>query len=298
MDPKVTLVSWTKDPIETIFRVWQIAKSEESWSQIEPKIVGYKVGDPKYRDLVEKIFTDVVAMAIPVSEFIDFVFSFENVTIAWREQLVRHRTNAYWIQSGRISDNSKFYTEGRFHNPFPNEDGKTSKPIIVYDDRGRETIINYSDKHGLFNIIMLLEQEAFKALKEMGAKDEDAREILGNGIHHRLSMKISLRHLIDMCKHRTCWIAQGHWGAIVTQMIDELVTKVHPIFRMLGKPPCSGSGKCAYNAICQDRYDGKDPLPVCPLWLERQHEYCKLTRDQLRELGRWDGSRVETFKKL
>lgn len=51
-------------------------------------------------------------------------------------------------------------------------------------------------------------------------------------------------------------------------MIDELATKVHPIFRELVAPPCVSGDTfkgCVYHEECRRRYTGDDALPPCPL---------------------------------
>ena len=34
-EPKVTLISWTNDPIQTMFKIWQIAKTRDDLGKIE-----------------------------------------------------------------------------------------------------------------------------------------------------------------------------------------------------------------------------------------------------------------------
>lgn len=67
-----------------------------------------------------------------------------------------------------------------------------------------------------------------------------------------------------------CWILQGSlWAPVIQSMVDELCTKVHPIFRRLVAPPCVKSNAfkgCVYNEENNRRFDGRDALPPCPLW--------------------------------
>jgi thymidylate synthase ThyX len=83
--PKVTLLTWTKDPLETVYAVWEQSKGEAPLMSIED----VKRNIPKAD--VEKLFRAVIAQKIPIGEHISFIFILENISISWREQAVRHR---------------------------------------------------------------------------------------------------------------------------------------------------------------------------------------------------------------
>lgn len=282
-----------------------------------------------YVEVVEQWALKVMFASIPISAGPQFSFQISGATIAWREQLVRHQVGStYWIQSGRITDYSTFYDRGGYNNPY----GKTPKPLdpakntVVIrnpNDGMGDTSVSFQTDADAFEYIMELEQQFFAMLKANGSSDEDAREIIGNGVHHRLTWNVNLRSLIGIIKHRTCWIAQSHWSPIVVAIMNELID-IDPLFRVIGQPPCVTNGEfteCKYEGMAQERYDGDDPLPVCPIWYaQRSKPQFKLagtktgrldssktnlsnvppmkTRDELRDENNWDDARIEVYGKM
>jgi thymidylate synthase ThyX len=85
MEPKVTLLTWTNYPIETVYSVWEASKMEAKLRT--PKQISEQVPKEGLMD----IFTKVIAQKIPVGEHIDFVFMLEGISVSLREQIVRHR---------------------------------------------------------------------------------------------------------------------------------------------------------------------------------------------------------------
>jgi thymidylate synthase ThyX len=247
------------------------------------KQAGYETVDAYVKD-VDDWALKVATMAIPIAEMVHFVFRLSNVTIAFREQLVRHRTNSYWIQSGRITDYSKVFDFCGYNIP---ESVHKLGPEFE-----QKWVGHWFETQGLY-----------EDLKKAGVPDEDAREIVGSGATHRLTMGINLRSLIELLKHRTCYIAQGHWVPVVVGIIEELKTKVDPIFGVLGHPPCWDSERkftaCKYEAICVERFQGKDPHPMCPLWLGHQKKDGGWPKTvQPPERGYRDRDREKVFGKL
>jgi len=220
---------------------------------------------------VEKLFKAVIAQKIPIGEHIDFVFMIENVSVSWREQAVRHRIgteisperlgidllpdlakSSWWSQSMRIQNMGKFATEEKYRMP--------------------QTIANHGNPilKELFSSTMLKIEDAYNELVEQGIPMEDARELIPLGAQHRISWKLNIGALQHIVGKRGCWILQlGIWGPVIKGMIDELATKVHPVFRDMVKPPCINDedkfGGCVYHEECNRRLDGRDLLPPCPL---------------------------------
>ena len=83
--PEVTLLTWTADPLETVYSVWMASKG--TGPLMTPAEVKAKV-DPAE---VRKLFRAVIKQHIPIGEHLDFVFMFSNISVSWREQAVRHR---------------------------------------------------------------------------------------------------------------------------------------------------------------------------------------------------------------
>jgi thymidylate synthase ThyX len=140
----VTLLSFTALPVETIYCEWQISRTDgpvPSPQEVRARIdeerrnAGVDGTGREFEQEVRKIFEECVAMRVPISETIDFVFGLDNVSIALREQMVRHRVghkfggtlgadmipnlpdSSWWTQSFRQKDLGKFATDGDYLTP-------------------------------------------------------------------------------------------------------------------------------------------------------------------------------------
>jgi len=271
--PKVTLMTQTALPLETVYAVWEASKSEDKL--ITPEWVRDNVP----RDEVEELFRAVIQQRIPIGEHLDFVFMLENVSVSFREQMVRHRVgttpspervgadivmgeipllhkSSFWSQSMRIQDMSKFATNGAYRLP----------PTVEKDPVAE----------ALFTKTMRDVGAAYSALVDMGIPMEDARELIPLGAQHRISWKLNISALQHIVGERGCWILQlGLWGPVIQGMIQELVEKVHPIFAELVTPPCIKKDEfkgCIYMEECRRRHTGDDRLPPCPLHLTHHPE--------------------------
>jgi thymidylate synthase ThyX len=271
--PKVTLVSSTKDPLETVYAVWQMSKGTDAMMSTDD------VKEKVPREEVEKLFRAIIAQHIPIGEHVDFVFAIENISISWREQAVRHRIgtkpspervgadivmmdvlpdlpdSSWWSQSMRIQDMSNFASRGEYRLP----------PTIAVNETAAI----------LFHKVMSDIERAYKHLVGMGIPMEDARDLMPLGAQHRMSWKLNIGSLQHIVSKRGCFILQlGIWGDVIMGMIDELATKVHPIFRELVTPPCLEGDRfkgCVYMEECRRRLTGDDKLPPCPLHMNYHH---------------------------
>ncbi len=272
-EPKVTLLSHTKDPLETVYAVWQASKGESPLMSTE---------DVKHdvpRGEVEELFRAVIAQRIPIGEHVDFVFVIENVSVSWREQAVRHRIgtgmspervgvdivmdripdladSSWWSQSMRIQDMSLFAERGAFRLP---------ATVVA---AGAEAVRDYRRT-------MVQIARTYSRLIDMGVPMEDARELIPLGAHHRISWRLNIGSLQHIVGKRGCWILQlGIWGPVIAGMIEELAAKVHPIFRELVTPPClkgdSFTG-CVYMEENRRRYTQDDRHAPCPLHVSHHH---------------------------
>jgi len=273
-EPKVTLITHTKDPLETVYSVWESSKTENPLMTVEE----IKATVPP--DKVEELFRAVIAQRIPVGEQVDFVFMIENVSVSWREQAVRHRIGAkisperlgadivvdripdladgsWWSQSMRIQDMRTFEKRKQFRLP--------------------ETIANHPDERvlGAYMTTMKTIADAYAFLVDAGVPMEDARELIPLGAQHRLSWKLNIGSLQHIVGKRGCWILQlGIWGPVITGMVEELATKVHPIFRELVTPPCIKGDDfkgCIYMEENRRRYTQDDQHAPCPLHVSYHH---------------------------
>lgn len=269
--PVVTLLSWTSNPLETVYSVWEASKTTDVL--LTPQDVKEGI-DPAE---VEKLFRAVIAQHIPIGEHINFVFMLENISVSWREHAVRHRigtvisperlgadivvdkipdlaSSSWWSQSMRIQSMEGFASRGEFRLP---------QTVI---DKGKDAEL-------LFKDTMHEVQRAYEALVAAGVPMEDARELIPIAAQHRISWSLNISSLQHILSKRGCWILQlGIWGPIITGMVKELVKKVHPVFSELVTPPCLSGDDftgCVYHEECRRRLTGDDALPPCPLHLSQ-----------------------------
>lgn len=269
MEPKVTLMTWTNNPLETVYAVWEASKTEDRLRT--PDEIKEQVNPKK----TEELFRAVIAQKIPVGEHVDFVFMMEGVSVSWREQAVRHRIgtlpsperigadivmdeipnladSSWWSQSMRIQNMGKFASTFQYRLP---------ETIL---DRGGVVLDRYK------NTMREIER-TYNYLVESGVPMEDARELMPLGAQHRISWRLNIGALQHIVGKRGCWILQlGIWGPVIEGMINEVATKIHPVFRELVTPPCLKGDEftgCVYKEECRRRLDGSDALPPCPLHL-------------------------------
>lgn len=274
--PKVTLLSHTNLPLETVFSMWHASKDEK------PLITPQQVKDTIDPEEVRKLFRAVIAQRIPIGESIGLVFMLEGISVSFREQAVRHRIGAnpsperlgsdhvcvetmpdkasssFWSQSMRIQNMGNFAENGNFRIP----------ETILKHPESERLLATYLDT-------MTLIEHSYNDLVDSGIPMEDARELIPLGATHRMSWALNLGSLQHIVSKRGCWVLQlGIWGPIITGMIKELTDKVDPIFAELVTPPCLDGDNfkgCVYHEEVRRRYSGDDKLPPCPLHFRHHH---------------------------
>lgn len=274
MNVKVELVSGTAHPIETVYHVWEASKTDGPVPSVEEI-----VRTPALQNKARELFWQVIRQKIPVGEHIGFIFMLSNVSVSFREQMVRHRVgvkvgdrigtdivpdldqSSWWSQSMRIQDMGHFASRMQYRIPKTLDGKKVSHPLAT---NAKELWHNTMDSIEL----------AYNALVHAGVPMEDARDIIPLGAQHRISWALNLQTLLHVLGKRGCWILQlGLWGPIISGMISELVAKVDSSFQELLVPPCintkSQFSTCLYPVENQRRLDGQDDHPVCPLFVCR-----------------------------
>lgn len=235
-NPKVTLLSITPDIQDVIGKTWEIAKDKKPLSEIDTSRVD-----------VDKI----LAADLPTSEFINMVWCIEGMPRAFWDQLDRHRHAAFWQQSVRILDLTKFADNKEYWIPDSIQKDPTS---LVW-----------------YNSSMYAIQEAYKKMIASGIPSEDARGILPLHINVRGTMCINLRALKGMLASRACWIAQGgYWQPIIMGMALELSNHLSkPVLKSLFNLPCYKKPACPIESNVVTRLTDEDPNPCCPIYLKR-----------------------------
>jgi hypothetical protein len=265
---KVRLLSWTKDPIETLYQIWVAAIGDDDIPDVETLIDC--IGQPATAN-----FKKALSTAMPLLEMVNFVFLLEDMPVTFREQMVRHRIGikfgdnfavdliqqaegtSFWSQSFRVRDMGDFFDLGRFMTP--SEIGKNDIANGVYQDT-LETI-----------------QHGYRELVELGVPIEDARTLLPVACTHRMVVSVNLAALLHICKRRCCWLAQSDlWGPFVEGVSQELIQKVDERFEALRYPPClDADGRyqnCPFARMNDERAQQLDPGIPCALFEAHCHE--------------------------
>jgi hypothetical protein len=103
---------------------------------------------------------------------------------------------------------------------------------------------------------------------------EDARMVIPLAAQHDITWTLNLKALAHVLKKRGCWILQlGFWRPVIGGIVNELVQKVDPLFSALIQPPCVSKGcykGCVFKLDNEQRFEGKDPLPPCAIFLEKE----------------------------
>jgi len=268
--PRVTLLSWTQLPIETIYSIWWASKSNNPL--LTPEQVYNGARDPDDNIGLEDLFKRVLAQKIPVTESICFNFMMENVSVSWREQAVRHRvghkhddrigvdivpdltTSSWWSQSMRIQDMGKFASDGAY---------RVADSIAALKEKDEQL---YNQYHFQMREI----ERTYSALVAAGVPMEDARDLMPLGAHHRISWSMNINSMAHIIGKRACWILQlGLWGPVIKGIVSELVAKVSPLFYELVTPPCIVDDDykgCHFVHENERRITGEDDLPVCTMF--------------------------------
>ena len=278
MKTKVTLLSHTVDPLETIYQVWQASRNNETldWNE------SCMADSP---ELVEEVFEAMLTEKIPVAEMIDFVFVLEGVSISLREQLVRHRIgtkvdgrvgmdmvpdladSSWWAQSMRILNMGKFASSDAYAVP---ETVDCHAPLLELEPGRRIAGAIYREA-------MENAERAYNQLVAAGVPLEDARNVIPLAATHRIVWKVNLAALMHILGKRGCWILQlGIWRPVIEGIVKELRDKVHPAFGKLINPPCMKGDKftgCLFRENNKARWRGvEDEIPPCGLWFEHHTE--------------------------
>lgn len=227
-----------------VWEVWENAKTLSLSRNIQ------QVLEAVPHDQLMKRFVDVMSQDLPVAEFVVFVWSVEDAPRAFVDQLDRHRRAAFWEQSFRVLDLSRFAQDGHYYVPdYVRGDPKLE---IVYHTAMRQA------------------EDTYNALMAGGAPSEEARGVIPLHTNIRASCCISWRHFRAMVASRSCFISQGqYWRPVIAGFIRELQRAgwPEPLLEQLRGLPCDGTGTCPIEANVRLRLTSEDLNPLCPVFL-------------------------------
>lgn len=229
---------------------------------------------------------------IPCTENLTFNFALENVPISLREQLVRHRIgvtigermgcdivpeiakSSWWSQTMRMLPMDHFFTEGRYVLPESLKDRPLHAASMTEHLGCMDDAHEFPDCESLYTALLHQIEAVYNRFIEVGVPMEDARQIIPIGATHGLTWSINLKAMSHVLGKRACWVAQVNlWADLISGMVNALCAEVHPIFRKLIAPPCMKAGKynkCPYFAINEERVQGRDHMPPCPMWVHNE----------------------------
>lgn len=198
---KVTILSTTNKPIETLYRAFKTCVSKCTPTEVKIPIIETSIGDiPDKNKMIDLIKRHINHES--VLEHINFTFSIEGVSRSLSHQLVRHRLASYSQQSQR-------YTNGEnFDFIIPDTIKNSPKMLEEFKDHIEDTKLRY------------------KRMINFGIPKEDARSILPNATTTNLVMTVNLRELRHFYSERSCIHAQQEIRQLANKMIELVKEKL------------------------------------------------------------------------
>jgi len=178
-------------------------------------------------------------------EFVDYVFEIKDVSRAFTHQVVRTRTASFQQQAMRVVDARNF------------------------------SYLKSTD-HPSYNKAFEISLEEYGKMLDDGVPVQDARGVLGTGIHTAIFVKGNLRTLSNMAELRLCKRAEGEYQSVFKKMVDQ-VLEFHPWAEPLLKVHCIKYGICAFPRYdkCPVQKFCLKPETVRPViedaWIKNQH---------------------------
>ncbi len=157
-------------------------------------------------------------------DFDDYVFEIKGVSRAFTHQVVRTRTASFQQQAMRVVD-------------------------------AREHSYLISTDHPSYTKAFEFSLEEYGKMLDDGVAVQDARGVLGTGIHTEIFVKGNLRTLSNMAELRLCKRAEGEYQSVFKKMVAA-VLNIHPWAAPLLRVHCVKYAVCA----CP-RYD-KCPVQI------------------------------------
>lgn len=219
---KVKLVSWTNNPIKTIY--WAFMNMH---NKVPDNLDDINLPDDEVEDFFDMLFKQPHQTVL---EFVNTNWLIEGASRAFQQQLTRTRQAGYSIQSLRIVDLGEFAKEGRY----------TESSVVK----------NNPEWHKKYADSMAKIQELYRDMINSGMPVEDARGILPLNVHSTITFTINLRSLYHMLELRFCDNTQEEFRNVAVEMRKEVGEKLGKIFTKPMKPICFSLGYCPSPVPC------------------------------------------------
>lgn len=181
--------------------------------------------------IINQISTDEIARRIRMLnklqhespfEHASFTFSVSNISRACMAQLTRHRIASFSVKSQRYVNERNFMY--------------VAPPAVGDSEQYRKVMGEIS--------------RAYRRLKKLGLKNEDARFVLPNACTTQLIMTMNARSLKNFFSLRCCYRAQWEIRDVANKMLMQCKDVAPLLFENSG-PPCI-RGKCHEGKLAAD----------------------------------------------
>jgi len=247
MEPKVNLISFTKDAVPLMCYMRRIMHSP-----IPDSLAGLKDNPKKWLGCSIDEYFNTVLLKDHMPTFLESVnmfFKIDNISREATHQLVRHRIGfSFAQQSLRCVKLERFA-----------EDEKYRKPE------------NYD---AVFHSYMLSLQGVYDQAISDGICTQDARALLPMGIQTSISFSCNLRALMGMVNKRLCYKTQPEMHKIALQIREKVIFKIDNRLRKFMDMPCA-FGKCMMESECEQQFkEGKltgkqNTDHCCPIYIKK-----------------------------
>lgn len=208
---KVELISYTKDPEETI-----VAAIRQCYSRIGASELKKKTDERTKKRLIDMVVKSGHTSTI---EHASFTFAVEGISRVCSHQLVRHRIASFSQQSQR------YVSLKDFDYIIP--------PKVKNNAKAKKIFLNH---------IQHL-QEAYLNLKDLNILSEDARFLLPNACETKIVITMNARELLHFFKLRLCLRAQWEIRKLAQKMLEKVRPLAPHIFKYAG-PSCETEKIC------------------------------------------------------
>lgn len=211
--PKVTLLSYTKEALQTVAAAINQCYSAQSGKELKANLSKEK--QARLLGIVLK------SGHLSTIEHLNFTFAIEGISRALTHQLVRHRHASYSQQSQRYVK----FKNGKFNYITP--------PQIAQKPHLLKKYKKYMQQTGAF----------YDELIQADIKAEDARFVLPNATETKIVVTMNARSLLNFFEHRLCLRAQWEILKLAQLMLNAVNAVTPEIFKFAG-PTCETEKIC------------------------------------------------------